>query len=234
MSFLSDQHEQDDHQWISISDLMSGLMVIFLFIAIFYIRPILMNQEQIRSILDAWEKSEINIYKALNEEFSDDLKRWNAELDPDDLTIRFKAPDVLFAQAESTLQPLFQDILDDFFPRYARVLSHFEEAIDEVRIEGHTSSEWAPGMTIDEAYIKNMELSQERTRAVLAYVLANSELDKYRNWIRSTVTANGLSSSRPIRDTTSAMEDPDGSRRVEFRVRTKAKDRIVEVLETLR
>lgn len=37
----------DDEHWMSVSDLMAGLMVIFLFIAITYIRPIVEIQSKI-------------------------------------------------------------------------------------------------------------------------------------------------------------------------------------------
>lgn len=56
------------------------------------------------------------------------------------------------------------------FPRYLDVLLQFRDSIDEVRIEGHTNSAWNERSTSDEAYFKNMKLSQGRTRSVLEYV----------------------------------------------------------------
>ena len=221
----------DDEHWMSVSDLMAGLMVIFLFIAITYIRPIVEIQAQIRNIVVAWKDSEVEIYAALNEEFKSDLSRWRAELDQDTLSIRFKAPDVLFASAAATLKPEFKRILDDFFPRYLDVLYQFKGAIAEVRLEGHTSSEWEGASTKDVAYFMNMELSQARTRAVLEYSLGLPLIDSYKEWARQLITANGLSSSRLIlRD---SKEDKIRSRRVEFRVRTNTKEQIVRVLETI-
>ena len=41
----------------------------------------------------------------------------------------------------------------------------------EIRIEGHTSSEWFDQSTGNEAYLNNMELSQNRARNVLDYIL---------------------------------------------------------------
>jgi outer membrane protein OmpA-like peptidoglycan-associated protein len=77
-----------------------------------------------------------------------------------------------------------------------------------------------------------MELSQDRTRRVLNYVLQieNPQIQQNKKWIRENLTANGLSSSKLIRN-------PDGtqnrkeSRRVEFRVRTNAEKRIVEIIK---
>ena len=221
----------DDAHWMSVSDLMAGLMVIFLFIAITYIRPIVEIQAKIRNIVVAWKDSEVEIYTALNEEFKDDLPQWRAELDQHTLAIRFKAPDVLFASATATLKPEFRRILDDFFPRYLNVLHQFKGAIAEVRLEGHTSSEWEGANTKDVAYFMNMELSQARTRAVLEYSLGLPSVDPYKEWARKLITANGLSSSRLILH--GSKEDRIRSRRVEFRVRTNTKEQIVRVLETI-
>ena len=221
---------EDDH-WLSVSDLMAGLMVIFLFIAITYIRPIVEIQSKIRNIVVAWKESEVEIYETLNEEFKDDLPRWNAELDRTTLSLRFKAPDVLFDSATAVLKPEFRRILDNFFPRYLSALHQFKDAIAEVRIEGHTSSEWEGANTKDVAYFMNMALSQARTRAVLEYSLGLPLVDPYKEWARKLITANGLSSSRPILQ--GSREDRIRSRRVEFRVRTNTKEQIVRVLETI-
>lgn len=221
----------DEEHWISVADLMAGLMVIFLFIAITYIRPFVDKQDKIREIVVAWKKSEVEIHKALKSEFKDDLPRWNAELDRKTLSIRFKAPDVLFDAATSELKEEFKVILDDFFPRYLRVLRKFRRAIAEVRIEGHTSSEWVDAQSDDEAYFRNMALSQDRTRSVLEYGLNIIPSRRLKNWARDYITANGLSSSQLILD--NGHEDRVRSRRVEFRVRTNTKEQIVRILETV-
>jgi outer membrane protein OmpA-like peptidoglycan-associated protein len=221
--------DEDEDQWITVSDLMSGLMVIFLFIAISYIRPMLNEKSRIESIAVTWQIAETSLADALNGEFIKDFERWNAELDRDALTVRFKAPEVLFANAKAEIKPQFQEILRDFFPRYLKVLAQFKDSIEEVRIEGHTSSDWG-GMTSNAAYFKNMELSQARTRAVLEYALNLPDSAVHRPWADEHLIANGLSSSRPIRSDDGA-EDANRSRRVEFRVRTNAKREIVKILK---
>ena len=52
---------------------------------------------------------------------------------------------MLFEQAEAVLKEKFQNILFDFFPRYVKILTSqkYKTDIEEVRIEGHTSSEWS-------------------------------------------------------------------------------------------
>ncbi|MCY4514389.1 MAG: OmpA family protein [Candidatus Tectomicrobia bacterium] len=229
--FLGHGSRTDDEHWISVSDLMAGLMVIFLFIAITYIRPVVETQNKIRNIVVAWKDSEVEIHNELQQEFEDDLPRWHAELDRETLSIRFRAPDVLFDSGTANLQPEFKSILDDFFPRYLRVLHKFQDAIAEVRIEGHTSSEWEGASTSDEAYFKNMALSQARTRSVLEYALGLSAATSFKVWAQAHLTANGLSSSQLVYR--GSQEDKALSRRVEFRVRTNSKEQIVRVLETI-
>jgi outer membrane protein OmpA-like peptidoglycan-associated protein len=228
---LGRSSRSDDDHWISVSDLMAGLMVIFLFIAITYIRPVVETQNRIRDIVVAWKDSEVEIHDALQREFEDDLPRWHAELDRKTLSIRFRAPDVLFDAGTANLQPEFKSILDDFFPRYLKVLHVFQDAIAEVRIEGHTSSEWEGAATDDEAYFRNMALSQARTRSVLEYALGLSSVGPFKAWAQAHLTANGLSSSQLVYR--GAQEDKARSRRVEFRVRTNSKEQIVRVLETI-
>lgn len=229
-ALLSRRGEEDDH-WITVSDLMSGLMVIFLFIAITYIRPLLNERNTVRSIAVSFQQNELALVEALREEFEDDLKRWNAELDAETLVVRFKAPEVLFAPAQADIRPEFKAILGDFFPRYLGVLEQFRDNIEEVRIEGHTSSDWG-GLPEREAYFRNMALSQERTRSVLEYGLDLPAAAAYRDWAVHHLTANGLSSSRLVRNADGA-EERERSRRVEFRVRTNAKQEIVRILETV-
>ena len=228
--FGMNRRSEEEH-WISVADLMAGLMVIFLFIAISYIRPIENTQDTIRTIAAAWNESEADIYAALKQEFRGDFSRWNAELERETLTVRFKAPEVLFDKATPDLKPKFREILSSFFPRYLRVLEVFRDAIEEVRVEGHTSSIWEGAVSAEDAYFKNMELSQARTRSVLEFALQLPASEPFREWASRHLTATGLSSSRPILN--GGVEDRAKSRRVEFRVRTNAKRQVVKIIETL-
>ena len=74
-----------------------------------------------------------------------------------------------------------------------------------------------------------MELSQDRTRAVMNYALTLPKVLQYNNWFIAHVTANGLSSSRPILDTETGEIDMDLSRRVEFRIKTKTRERLLQI-----
>ena len=164
---------KDDHNWISISDMMSGLMMVFLFIAVSYMLNVLKEKNKIKEIAVTYNKLQNSLYEDLYAEFKNDLSKWNAVIDRQSLSVRFEEPDVLFEQGSSVLRLKFVEILDDFFPRYIRILTNekYRNEIDEIRIEGHTSSEWSEFALPDIAYINNMRLSQDRTRSVLEYVI---------------------------------------------------------------
>lgn len=227
--------EQDtEEQWISISDMMAGLMVIFLFIAISYMLHIRAEKEKIEQIAVTYEKLQSELYSDFEKEFANDLNQWNAILDRQTLSVRFKEPEVLFAQGQAEVRPAFKLILDDFFPRYIQILRQrkYKEDVAEIRIEGHTSSEWFAGVDAENAYIRNMELSQGRTRSVLEYVLQIPTInlnEEGRGWLKRVLTANGLSSSKLV-TFADGSENRAESRRVEFRVRTNAEKRIVDII----
>lgn len=239
-NILTTREQDTEEHWISISDMMAGLMVIFLFIAISYMLHVQAEQERIEQIAVTYEKLQSDLYADLEEEFKDDLNRWNAVLQEQTLSIRFKEPEVLFEQGSAEVRPDFEKILDDFFPRYIRILRESKDSngkpkyindIAEIRIEGHTSSEWTENISSEAAYIHNMELSQGRTRSVLEYVLQIPSIrqsQEIQDWLKLHLTANGLSSSKLI--TSKGIENKKESRRVEFRVRTNAEKRIVEII----
>ncbi|WP_428239848.1 OmpA/MotB family protein [Gynuella sp.] len=221
--------EQEEH-WVSVSDLMAGLMMVFMLIAVVFMVEVELERKRIENVVVLYDRLRTQLYQDLVTEFKDDLERWGAEIDPD-LSFRFYKAELLFDRGETDLKPEFSEILADFFPRYMRIImsDKYRNDISEVRIEGHTSSMWA-GRSADEAYILNMELSQSRTRSTLAYLLALDSVKDQADWLKAHLTANGLSSSKPVLNA-DGEESEALSRRVEFRVRTDADSRIAEILD---
>lgn len=175
--------------------------------------------EEDERIVQKYDQIKTQLYIDLQEEFKEDLKVWRAAIDST-LCIRFQEPAMLFDNNQAVLKPLFKDILNDFFPRYIKVLNRpeYKENIVEIRIEGHTDS--------NGGYFHNMELSQNRTRSVLEYCFGLMTQEQI-IWAKSLITANGLSSSQPI--LVHGVEDKSLSRRVEFRVRTNAEKHLEDI-----
>jgi outer membrane protein OmpA-like peptidoglycan-associated protein len=209
---------------------MSGLMLVFLAIAVFFMIQIQNDKGDLENIAVLYEELQTGLYEQLQEEFSQDLAHWNAEIDSTTLSMRFLEREILFEPGRAELNEQFTAILADFFPRYVGVLTsdEYRDHITEVRIEGHTSSDWIDLVGL-EAYEANMRLSQERTRTVLSYVVRLPGVeDVWDSWLRERLTANGLSSSKLV--LVGDVEDPDRSRRVEFRVRTDAEEQMEAIL----
>jgi len=222
-----------EEHWIPLSDLMTGLMMMFMLIAIIFMVKVESDAKKVKDIALIYDEMKAQLYQDLHSEFEKNLSDWGAELDRD-LTFRFKEPSVLFDTGKDSLKPKFTQILNQFFPRYVKILSadKYRSSIEEIRIEGHTSGAWNGGANTNEAYFFNMALSQSRTRSALQYVLMLPQVQEQQLWLKEHLTANGLSSSKLIYHA-DGTENKDGSQRVEFRVRTNADARISEILKTV-
>lgn len=207
---------------LSTGDLMAGLLFIFILLLMGALLQVQEKAEQDEEIVKRYDQIKTQLYIDLQEEFKKDLTVWRASIDST-LCIRFQEPSVLFDEGKDALKPKFKEILSDFFPRYIAVLSRpqYRDNIEEIRIEGHTNS--------NGEYYTNMELSQDRTRAVLQYCFSLMS-DRQIRWLKGLVTANGLSSSHLIY-TRAGFEDKNLSRRVEFRVRTNAEKQLEDIAE---
>ncbi|MAT38111.1 MAG: hypothetical protein CL946_00755 [Ectothiorhodospiraceae bacterium] len=239
MKYSKTKKPQEQY-WISLSDIMTGLMVIFMFIAISYMLQIREKQKERDQILEDFKNTKMELYQELKEEFEEDFRedKWNAVID-EDLSIRFLNERVLFDYNRTNLKPEFKRILDDFFPRYLAILlkDKYRSKIAEVRIEGHTDSRGE--------YMYNVSLSQKRTASVLDYVLFsyNSPFRNFdgetRRLIQFWLTATGFSSGRTLdadgqftlRNAT--VEDDNRSRRVEFRIITKTDEVVQKILKEM-
>ncbi len=238
---------EEDSWHGGIADLMTGLMMIFLLIAISYMITAEKNNEKIKQsannvlrqgeivkeIAATYSALQAGLYQDLYEEFKHDLPRWDAILEKDS-TVRFNEPDILFETGSATLRENFKIILDDFFPRYLAILTSakYMQNIDEIRIEGHTSSVWEGTASRAESYLKNSRLSQERAHSVLAYCYQLPASRPNHHWLHKVIRANGLSYGIPVLNE-AGHEDQVRSRRVEFKSVTRSQEKMLKIVEQL-
>ena len=222
-------------EWMSISDMMSGLMLVFMFIAISFMIQVQTDKDKIKEIAKTYEKDKLELNKDLHTEFSKDLKKWDAEITHDN-TIVFNSPNVLFGSGKSIIKKGFKNILDDFFPRYIKVLSSkkYKDEIDEIRVEGHTSNGWNNATSKEEIYLNNMRLSQNRANNVLSYCYSINKkiIKEQREWLEKHFRANGMAFAKlKYKDKAHKIQDYIKSRRVEFKVQMKTEEKIYKILE---
>ena len=180
------------------------------------------QQAQLEDLIGVRSRIIVELASALNEA--------NVQVDTDQNTgaIRLSS-EVLFNVGQAVLKPEGERFLQRFIPVYMDVLlsEEYADSVSEIIIEGHTDSTGT--------YIENMELSQNRARAVLQYILSSdfTQLSySEKQALREVVTVNGRSSSDPVLDE-NGLENMDASRRVEFKFRLHDETMIQQMQELL-
>lgn len=227
-------HSKEPH-WVAYADLMTLLMVIFLFISVSFMALIDAQSRENRKLFDTYKAAKIDLYHELNNKFNLFVEQWGIELDRD-LSIRFKNPEVLFETNKAELRPRFKQILDEFIPMYFDIIlqPQYIGYLSEIRIEGHTDDVPETDLKKDESYMFNMKLSQDRSREVLRYIRSTYYYQQlppsHTQKLIGLLTANGLSFGRPVLYPNGKI-NPERSRRVEFRLLTGSDQLIEEFLQ---
>jgi outer membrane protein OmpA-like peptidoglycan-associated protein len=232
--------ENNQSHWIPLSDLMTGLMMVFMLIAIVFMIRV---EQTTTLVVQELEQTKKELLMALQVEFKNDLKKWDAEI-LGDMTIRFKNPQNLFKKGEGKLTDGFKETLKEFFPRYMKLITSekYASSIKEVFIEGHTS----PGydeidpqytkMSVSEKvkrYLSNMDVAQDRTSYTNQFLYEIPECDQYHEIMIAKVHLHDVSSSYPVRKLDGTIDD-DLSQRVEFKIVTNADERMKSIAESLK
>jgi len=225
--------------WMSVSDLMTGLMVIFLFVAIAYMLKVRENQ----NVLTDYVETRQHLHEKLVNEFKGDTAEWKMTVGKD-LSMKFKEPQVLFVSGSDQLQPRFCQILDDFIPRYLNILLNDSLAgrIQEIRIEGHTDDVPIPQFGSN-PFLANVLLSQMRSYNVLKYIYDMPAYQQFteeqQKQLEFWFTANGLSYGKALDDNDEYVANShkeinrDKSRRVEFRLVTSGEEILEHFVDSL-
>ena len=121
---------------------------------------------------------------------------------------------VLFERGQAEITPVLRQFLERACEPWLTALKSSGVEISEVKIEGHASSEWGASSNPQQAFLKNLDLSQRRSQAVLRECLDVVKDTDIHEWSRSHLIAVGYSSVRPV--LRNEQEDRAASRRVVF------------------
>jgi outer membrane protein OmpA-like peptidoglycan-associated protein len=228
------RRKNQDSYWISFSDIMTGLMIIFMFIAINYIIQII-----------EYKFVEQDIYNALQVNLKEELDNETLELSPDG-TVRFNFKNEnqeMFVSDKFELSEEFIKRLNVFTPKYLKIITtdNYLNNISEIRIEGHTDTD-PPRDKSRDNYDYNLELSSDRARFVLNYIRNHKSYKKYPDSIKNRLdflfTSNGLSFSRALNNNKDIIYlasdkkvNKKLSRRVEFKIVTSNKDLVEKIVK---
>ncbi len=201
--------------WTTMSDLMLGIAIVFM--TLFVLAMTGFTQETI--------KLQENQIKA-TEELVEKLQEAKIDAEVDRLTGNVKISELqLFDLNSYTLKPEGKAYLDKFIPIYLDTIYSKDvlvNGITNIVIQGHTDSQSFIGLkTVEEQYAKNMELSLLRANAVAEYAFKTNFDKSNSEKFRKMLVVEGRSFSDPV--IVDGKEDYAKSRRVELKVRVKAK-----------
>ena len=195
--------------WISFSDLMAGLL--FVFILIFAVTILAFQEEQ--ESMEAERAARENITKKIVAMLLDQFQTeydYPVEINQETGTLTV-SEGVLFEFNEAVLTDDGQAFLQDFIPKYCTILFQIPEIGEEIAaviVEGHT----------DEigSYQFNMGLSLRRAYSVVEYIYDSDRFAEfaYKTTLQQKLSANGRSKIE-------LKETPVLSRRVEFKFRLR-------------
>jgi chemotaxis protein MotB len=254
MKYKRKSDDEETTYWLSYSDMMAALLLVFVLIIYFTMLQAKMQYEtkeaelveqqklmeeqkallaEQESIMEEQQKQlddivgvRADLIEALKEEFNGTDLSVSVDSQTGAITLDSS---ILFDVNKSELKESGQEFLEKFLPRYLNVIlgDRFNEYISEIIIEGHTDT--------NGTYLYNLQLSQNRALAVASFCLQDNNAvlsNKQAEELRAIVTANGKSYSNPIynSDNTVSLE---ASRRVEFKFRLKDEEMVEEMIKIL-
>ena len=235
----SGHEEEKESIWVSYTDLMSGLVIIFalvLMVAIFKMHSayeeaqVAVEEKQAaieeqRKMIEEVVGVKSEIIAQLVKAFQD--SNLNLDVDPQTGAIRFSGG-VFFSSNSTEISPNGRKYLEEFIPQYVGILlsDQFKDDISQIIVEGHTDTEGG--------YLYNLNLSQGRALSVVQEIY-DPTFPKFKNkeQLSKIITANGRSYSIPIYDSNGKI-DATKSRRVEFTFRLKDDQVLKEIEELVR
>src|SRR5574344_346888 len=213
------QNNTDDNVfWVTMSDLLLGLMVVFLVLFVFAITGY--TQDKVTQHESQYQATE---------KIAKELKKNNIKVHVDKFSGRIKISDLeLFELNSWELSPKGKTYMSKFVPIYLNTVMKdpkIRENVSQIIIEGHSDSQtFAGAKSSQEKYFKNMDLSLKRASSVAQYIVYSDYKDKksYESQLLKLLSVEGKGPSEPVMK--NGKEDFSKSRRVELKLMFKDKN----------
>ncbi len=211
---LQKNDTQENVFWITMSDLLLGLAVIF--IVLFVLAMTGFAQAKLKE-----QALKSDIAKSL----AQDLQQNNINAQVDLTTGVVKLSDLqLFEVGSWELSPKGKEFLNKFIPVYLKAVfsnDKISSKVENIIIQGHTDSQLFSGVSSKEIqFSKNMELSAKRANEVAKYIFYTPYNKAYSKKLFKMLVVEGKSFSDPV--IINGKEDFDKSRRVELKLVVKS------------
>ena len=186
--------EEEHNYWMSYSDMMAALFLVFILIISFTLVKYEHGQKELfnqnKELQDAKKKSEekeeklkkiigvkADIIDALNKRF----REKNIGITVDESGAFNLESNILFDVDKSELKKDVRSRLETILREYLEGLFEYENEISEIIIEGHTDKDGVPGRSEDENYLYNLKLSQDRALSVAKFCVdSNNKIFRFK------------------------------------------------------
>lgn len=221
--------DEEVSYWISFSDIMSGVLIVFLLLLILVLLQFKIGNETIeanegKETLEYAPTARDEIIAKLQSQFNN--SGLNINIDDKTGVVLF-SEEILFDYGSSELKPEGKELLKKFAPVYMETLLSDESILSqlyEIIIEGHTDT--------DSTYLYNLKLSQERAYSVAEFILSDEVIYDHKEEVEKYLTANGRSYSEAVKREDGTI-NADASRRVEIKFRLKEDETILKFKSNL-
>lgn len=205
--------EEENVFWVTMSDLLLGLTMVFMTLFVLAMTGFTQNKLQQQQAQSDAAKELIKNMQA---------QKINVEIDK--MTAQVRISDIdLFDVNSAVLTPRGKQYLSKFVPVYINTIfsnPKLSDKIVNVAIEGHTDSQTFAGVkSKEQQFMKNMDLSLERAKAVESYIFSTGYNKKFTDKLTKTLLVGGKSYTEPI--LVNGKEDYAKSRRVELQLVVK-------------
>ena len=218
--------EADDTSfWVSFSDVATALMMVFILLVVLQMRDtsFVSSLGKTQKQREASKRLAESLLK--RQGIIDNLKaefEGKAEIDTRTGTFTIDAG-LLFDTDKWVLKPEKKPYLSQVVRKYAIIVlsPEYRDSIGQIDIEGHADPDGVPGM---DPYLSNLELTQNRARAVATFVVSdpNCMNPNLRREFKKVLSVNGRSSEQLIyKDAQQTIPDKKKSRRVVLKFRLK-------------
>lgn len=204
---------QENVFWITMTDLLLGLAIIFIVLFVLAMTGFTQAKLQEQQL-----KSEVA------KDLAQELKSKNINAQIDLSTGAVKLSDLqLFELGSYQLSEDGKAFLNKFIPIYLNAVYSNPKISDKVInivIQGHTDSQSFAGVSSkDLQFVKNMELSTQRANEVAKYIFYTPYNKTYSSKLHKMLIVEGKSFSQPV--VINGKEDYNKSRRVELQLIVK-------------
>lgn len=209
----SNSDVQENVFWITMTDLLLGLAIIFIVLFVLAMTGFTQAKLQEQQL-----KSEVA------KDLAQELKSKNINAQIDLSTGAVKLSDLqLFELGSYQLSEDGKAFLNKFIPIYLNAVYSNPKISDKVInivIQGHTDSQSFAGVSSkDLQFVKNMELSTQRANEVAKYIFYTPYNKAYSSKLHKMLIVEGKSFSQPV--LINGKEDYNKSRRVELQLIVK-------------